>query len=65
MILAIGSRVRCFQSVFMCPFPFLRLTADLFDVVMIVGALSGGHVPVAVVRDLCKCTKPGENIYTR
>ncbi|XP_070699933.1 methyltransferase-like protein 27 [Pempheris klunzingeri] len=31
----------------------------LFDVVVIVGALSVGQVPVAVVRELCKSTKPG------
>ncbi|KAM7374434.1 hypothetical protein PAMP_007091 [Pampus punctatissimus] len=31
----------------------------LFDVVVIVGALSGGQVPVGVVRELCKSTKPG------
>ncbi|XP_047462667.1 methyltransferase-like protein 27 isoform X2 [Mugil cephalus] len=30
-----------------------------FDVVVIVGALSVGQVPVGVVRDLCKSTKPG------
>ncbi|XP_071362107.1 methyltransferase-like protein 27 [Trachinotus anak] len=33
--------------------------ADSFDVVVIVGALSVGQVPVAVVRELCKSTKPG------
>ncbi|XP_006784905.1 methyltransferase-like protein 27 isoform X2 [Neolamprologus brichardi] len=32
---------------------------DSFDVVVIVGGLSFGHVPPAVVRDLCKSTKPG------
>lgn len=31
----------------------------LFDVAMIVGALSVGQVPVHVVRELCKSTKPG------
>lgn len=31
----------------------------LFDVVVIVGALSIGQVPVDVVRDLCKSAKPG------
>ncbi|XP_029923909.1 methyltransferase-like protein 27 [Myripristis murdjan] len=30
-----------------------------FDVVMITGALSMGQVPVGVVRELCKATKPG------
>ncbi|XP_069395574.1 methyltransferase-like protein 27 [Paralichthys olivaceus] len=33
--------------------------ADSFDVVLISGALCGGHAPVAVVRDLCRVTKPG------
>ncbi|XP_023252857.1 methyltransferase-like protein 27 isoform X1 [Seriola lalandi dorsalis] len=33
--------------------------ADSFDVVVIVGALSVGQVPAAVVRELCKSTKPG------
>ncbi|XP_035811841.2 methyltransferase-like protein 27 isoform X2 [Amphiprion ocellaris] len=32
---------------------------NAFDVVVIVGALSVGQVPVCVVRDLCKSTKPG------
>ncbi|XP_034462413.1 methyltransferase-like protein 27 [Hippoglossus hippoglossus] len=32
---------------------------DSFDVVVVVGALSAGQVPVAAVRDLCKATKPG------
>ncbi|XP_029304024.1 methyltransferase-like protein 27 [Cottoperca gobio] len=31
----------------------------LFDVVVIVGALCVGNVPVGVVRELCKSTKPG------
>ncbi|XP_022063819.1 methyltransferase-like protein 27 isoform X3 [Acanthochromis polyacanthus] len=31
---------------------------NAFDVVVIVGALSVGQVPVCVVRDLCKSTKP-------
>ncbi|XP_041657708.1 methyltransferase-like protein 27 isoform X2 [Cheilinus undulatus] len=30
-----------------------------FDVVVIIGALSAGQVPVCVVRELCKSTKPG------
>lgn len=30
-----------------------------FDLVVIVGALSVGQVPVAVVRELCQATKPG------
>lgn len=38
-----------------CSFP-----ADYFDVVVIVGALSVGQVPVSVVRELCKSTKPGK-----
>ncbi|KAM3869261.1 methyltransferase-like protein 27 [Diretmus argenteus] len=33
-----------------------------FDVVLIVGALSSSHVPVGVVRDLCKATKPGGHV---
>lgn len=32
---------------------------NAFDVVVIVGALSFGQVPVCVVRELCKSTKPG------
>lgn len=39
----------------------LPLPADSFDVVLIVGALSVGQVPVGVVRELCKSAKPGEN----
>lgn len=33
-----------------------------YDVVIIVGALSIGHVPVTVVRELWEATKPG-NVY--
>ncbi|XP_030010205.1 methyltransferase-like protein 27 [Sphaeramia orbicularis] len=33
-----------------------------FDVVVIVGALSVGQVPVKVVRELCKATKPGGHV---
>uniref|UniRef100_UPI0037E7C8FF methyltransferase-like protein 27 isoform X1 n=1 Tax=Semicossyphus pulcher TaxID=241346 RepID=UPI0037E7C8FF len=33
--------------------------AGLFDVVVIIGALSVGQVPVCVVRELCNSTKPG------
>ncbi|XP_078480236.1 LOW QUALITY PROTEIN: methyltransferase-like protein 27 [Lampetra planeri] len=32
---------------------------ELFDAVMIVGALSAGHIPVSVIRELCKAAKPG------
>lgn len=41
-------------------FLFLSRAAGSFDVVMIVGALSVGQVPVAVVRDLCEAAKPGD-----
>uniref|UniRef100_A0A3Q1FL70 Methyltransferase like 27 n=1 Tax=Acanthochromis polyacanthus TaxID=80966 RepID=A0A3Q1FL70_9TELE len=37
---------------------------NAFDVVVIVGALSVGQVPVCVVRDLCKSTKPAETLWT-
>lgn len=37
--------------------------ADSFDVVMIVGALSVGQIPVNVVRELCKSAKPGEKTF--
>lgn len=41
------------------------IPADMFDVVVIVGALSDGQVPVGVVREMCKSTKPGKtNFYT-
>lgn len=41
------------------------IPADVFDVVVIVGALSVGQVPVGVVRELCKSTKPGNtHFYT-
>lgn len=37
----------------------------MFDVVVIVGALSVGQVPVGVVRELYKSTKPGNtDFYT-
>lgn len=34
----------------------------MFDVVVIVGALSVAQVPVGVVRELCQSTKPGKHI---
>lgn len=37
----------------------LPVQTDMFDVVVIVGALSVGQVPVGVVRELCNSTKPG------
>lgn len=35
----------------------------MFDVVVIVGALSAGQVPVGVVRELCNSTKPGNTAF--
>lgn len=35
----------------------------MFDVVVIVGALSVGQVPVGVVRELCNSTKPGNTAF--
>lgn len=43
----------------LCAFTSLDGT---FDVVVIVGALSVGQVPVGVVRDLCKASKPGQSL---
>ncbi|XP_034406697.1 methyltransferase-like protein 27 [Cyclopterus lumpus] len=40
----------------------LPVQKGLFDVVVIVGALSAGQVPVNVVRELCKATKPGGHV---
>ncbi|XP_071377300.1 methyltransferase-like protein 27 [Centroberyx affinis] len=37
----------------------LPAQADMFDVVMIVGGLRVGIVPVSAVRELCNATKPG------
>ncbi|KAK2828237.1 hypothetical protein Q5P01_019271 [Channa striata] len=37
----------------------LPVQCDSFDVVLIVGALSVGHVPAGVIRQLCKSAKPG------
>ncbi|XP_071759842.1 methyltransferase-like protein 27 [Centroberyx gerrardi] len=37
----------------------LPAQADMFDVVMMVGALGVGFVPVSVARELCHATKPG------
>ncbi|KAJ3588768.1 hypothetical protein NHX12_009622 [Muraenolepis orangiensis] len=34
-----------------------------FDVVVIVGSLLLGHVPVRVTKELCKATKPGEDRF--
>ena len=39
------------------------LPAGLFDVVVLVGALSVGHVSYDVVRELCKSAKPRERIF--
>jgi len=35
------------------------LAPGVFDVVMIVGALRPGFVPVSVIRELCLAAKPG------
>uniref|UniRef100_A0AAQ4P4V9 Methyltransferase domain-containing protein n=1 Tax=Gasterosteus aculeatus aculeatus TaxID=481459 RepID=A0AAQ4P4V9_GASAC len=40
----------------------LPVQKDLFDVVVIVGALSIGQVSVGVIRELCKSTKPGGHV---
>ncbi|XP_031713199.1 methyltransferase-like protein 27 [Anarrhichthys ocellatus] len=40
----------------------LPVQKGLFDVVVIVGALSVGQVPVGVVRELCKSAKPGGHV---
>ncbi|XP_041798446.1 methyltransferase-like protein 27 isoform X2 [Chelmon rostratus] len=37
----------------------LPAQADMFDVVIIVGALDAGFAPVSVVRELCRAAKPG------
>ncbi|XP_071395029.1 methyltransferase-like protein 27 [Centroberyx affinis] len=37
----------------------LPAQADMFDVVIMVGALAVGFVPISVVRELCQATKPG------
>ncbi|XP_066501430.1 methyltransferase-like protein 27 isoform X2 [Hoplias malabaricus] len=37
----------------------LPVQNDSYDIVVIVGALSVGHVPVAVIRELWQATKPG------
>lgn len=36
--------------------------AGSFDVVVIVGALSAGQVPIGIARHLCNATKPGQSI---
>ncbi|XP_028437472.1 methyltransferase-like protein 27 isoform X1 [Perca flavescens] len=40
----------------------LPAQTDGFDVVMIVGALRDGYVPVSVVRELCYAARPGGHI---
>lgn len=44
--------------------PPLLLVSDTFDVVIIVGALDAGFVPVCVVRELCHAAKPGKQLTT-
>lgn len=36
--------------------------SGVFDVVIIVGALDAGFVPVAAVRELCRAAKPGNEL---
>lgn len=48
--------------IFIPLFHLTPLPAEYFDVVVIVGALSAGQVPVNVVRELCKASKPGESV---
>lgn len=36
--------------------------SGVFDVVIIVGALDAGFVPVAAVRELCHAAKPGNEL---
>uniref|UniRef100_A0A8C4H978 Methyltransferase domain-containing protein n=1 Tax=Dicentrarchus labrax TaxID=13489 RepID=A0A8C4H978_DICLA len=42
----------------------LPAQTDTFDVVIIVGALDAGFVPVGVVRELCHAAKPGKQLTT-
>ncbi|XP_039549557.1 methyltransferase-like protein 27 [Pimephales promelas] len=37
----------------------ISVEAEIYDIVIIVGALSVGHVPFTVIRELCDVTKPG------
>lgn len=38
------------------------MVSGVFDVVIIVGALDAGFVPVSVVRELCHAAKPGNQL---
>ncbi|XP_033834659.1 methyltransferase-like protein 27 [Periophthalmus magnuspinnatus] len=60
-MLEMAKNIMLYQDLKLCmlgsqPLPFEQ---GVFDVVMIVGALSNGNVPVKVVRELCMVTKPG------
>ncbi|KAJ7996097.1 hypothetical protein DPEC_G00233540 [Dallia pectoralis] len=60
-MLRLANKTGLYQDLRQCmlgdePLPFL---AGQFDVVVIVGALSDGQVPVSVIRELCQVTKPG------
>lgn len=60
-MLEMAKNTGLYQDLSLCmlgsqPLPFEQ---GAFDVVMIVGALSDGQVPVKVVRELCNATKSG------
>lgn len=42
--------------------PFFSFVSETYDIVIIVGALSVGQVPLTVIRELWDATKPG-NLY--
>lgn len=44
------------------PLPLLVMVSGMFDVVIIVGALDAGFVPVSAVRELCQAAKPGDQL---
>lgn len=60
-MLEVAKSTGLYQDLRQCMLGSQPLPVDhgVFDVVMIVGALSDGQVPVHVVNELCMATKPG------
>ncbi|XP_034149139.1 methyltransferase-like protein 27 isoform X1 [Esox lucius] len=62
-MLRLASKTGLYQDLRQCMLgdESLPVQAGQFDVVIIVGALSDGQVPVSVIRELCQVTKPDTN----
>ncbi|KAK9955494.1 hypothetical protein ABG768_015366 [Culter alburnus] len=58
-MLELAKKTGLYQQLTQCLLGQDEISAETYDVVIIVGALSVGQVPLTVVRELCDLTKPG------